>query len=186
MKRLALCAAAWLFVSGGALAAGPLPATGTVETLFTPWDDAEGALLRVLQEARKTLHVQAYLLTSRVLARALMDARARGVAVEILTDREMLKNGESSQIPRLAEAGIPVRLEVRFAAAHNKILLVDAEEADPTVVTGSYNFTWSAQARNAENLLILRGDKALARAYLNNWRRHSGEALPYPEGMSAP
>ncbi len=185
MKNLALFAAAWL-CGAGALAAGPMPATGTVEVVFTPWDDAEGAVLRAINDSRKTIHVQAYLFTSRPLAKALIEARQRGVAVEILTDREMLAKGDNSQIPQLAEAGIPVRLEVRYAAAHNKILLIDAGESDSAVVTGSYNFTWSAQARNAENLLILRGNPALSAAYLKNWRRHHDEALPYPERLSAP
>ncbi|MEK7736576.1 MAG: phospholipase D-like domain-containing protein, partial [Pseudomonadota bacterium] len=76
---------------------------------------------------------------------------------------------------------IPVWLEVRYAAAHNKILLIDPGEATSTVITGSYNFTFSAQARNAENLLILRGNPRLARAYLDNWRRHRGEALAYQQ-----
>ncbi len=185
MKKRTLFAAAWL-CAAGALAAGPMPAVGTVEVAFTPWDDAEGAVLRAIKASRKTIYVQAYLLTSRSLAKALIEARQRGVAVEILTDREMLAKGDNSQIPQLAEAGIPVRLEVRYAAAHNKILLIDPEESDSAVITGSYNFTWSAQARNAENLLIMRDNPALAAAYLKNWRRHHDEALPYPEGLSTP
>jgi phosphatidylserine/phosphatidylglycerophosphate/cardiolipin synthase-like enzyme len=58
-------------------------------------------------------------------------------------------------------------------------MLIDAEGAEPVVITGSYNFTFSAQARNAENLLILRGDAALARIYLDNWRRHRQDAVAY-------
>jgi phosphatidylserine/phosphatidylglycerophosphate/cardiolipin synthase-like enzyme len=49
------------------------------------------------------------------------------------------------------------------------------------VITGSYNFTWSAQARNAENLLILRDNPALAETYLKNWQRHRRDAEPYGE-----
>lgn len=185
MKRLAAIAVA-AFLSASAPAAGPMAATGTVEAVFTPWDDAEGAVIRALGEARKVIHVQAYLLTSRALSRALIDAKNRGVAVQVLADREMTRTGENSLIPALAAAGIPVRLEVRYAAAHNKIMLIDPEEELPVVITGSYNYTWSAQARNAENLLIMRGNKALATAYLDNWRRHREEALPYPEGVSEP
>jgi phosphatidylserine/phosphatidylglycerophosphate/cardiolipin synthase-like enzyme len=162
--------------------AEPLPAKGSVEVLFTPWDDAEGSLLRVLGEARKAIYVQAFLLTSRTLGRALIDAHRRGVAVAVLADREMVANGDNSQIPKLAEAGIPVGLEVRYQSAHNKIVLIDPEEAHPIVVTGSYNFTFSAQARNAENLLILRGNPPLAQVYLANWRRHRGDAVAYAEG----
>jgi phosphatidylserine/phosphatidylglycerophosphate/cardiolipin synthase-like enzyme len=169
-----------------ALAPAPaeeLPATGTVEVLFTPGDDAEGALLRVVRGARHTIRVQAFLLTSKPLARALMEAHGRGVKVEVLTDREMVAKGEGSQIPQLHGMGIPIGLEVRYAAAHNKILLVDAEGNDPVVATGSFNYTFSAQARNAENLIILRGNQPLADAYLANWRRHRDQSVPYPQGL---
>lgn len=158
-----------------------VPATGTVEVLFTPWDDAEGALLREIDHARKSLHVQAYLVTSRNIARAITMAHERGVRVALLADREMMVRNDNSLVPQLHEAGIAVRLETRYAAAHNKILLIDAEGGNPVVITGSYNFSFSAQARNAENLLILRGNPALARAYLKNWQRHHDEALPYDE-----
>ncbi|MFA7269296.1 MAG: phospholipase D family protein [Sterolibacterium sp.] len=179
-KFAALLLSLLLSISTGARE--PIPAVGTIEYAFTPWDDAEGAILHALHEARHAIYVQAYLLTSRTLARALIDARQRGVAVEVLADREMGK-GENSQLPQLAAARIPVWLEVDYVAAHNKILLIDPVEATNTVITGSYNFTWSAQARNAENLLILRGNPKLARAYLDNWQRHRSKALPYPQGL---
>jgi len=168
--------AALLFCAAVGAGATALPATGTIEALFTPWDDAEGAIVRVVGEARQSIHVQAYLLTSRSIARALTDAKARGVAVEILADREMLEKSDKSLLPQLLEGGIPVWLETRYAAAHNKVMLIDAAHADAVVITGSYNFSWSAQARNAENLLILRGNPALVRRYLDNWRRHRDDA----------
>jgi phosphatidylserine/phosphatidylglycerophosphate/cardiolipin synthase-like enzyme len=173
MKRLLAALLLCWTVGAGATA---LPATGTVEVLFTPWDDAEGAIVRTLGEAKKSIHVQAYLLTSRSIARALLEARTRGVAVEVLADREMVSKGDKSLIPALAAEGIPVWLETRYAIAHNKVLLIDAAGGHGVVITGSYNFTWSAQARNAENLLILRDNPALVRRYLDNWQRHRGDA----------
>jgi phosphatidylserine/phosphatidylglycerophosphate/cardiolipin synthase-like enzyme len=171
---------AWLPLAAAAV---EVPAAGTMEVLFTPWDDAEGALLREINAAKKQLRVQAYLVTSRNIARALTAAHERGVKVEVLADREMVAKGSNSLVPQLHAAGIAVRLETRYAAAHNKILLIDAEGDTPVVITGSYNFSFSAQARNAENVLILRGNRALARAYLDNWRRHRDEALPYAEAL---
>jgi phosphatidylserine/phosphatidylglycerophosphate/cardiolipin synthase-like enzyme len=170
------CFAALLCCLSLGVAAATVPASGTVEVLFTPWDDAEGAIVRTLGEARRTIHVQAFLLTSRSIARALQEARARGVAVEILADREMVSKGDNSLVPKLAAEGIPVWLETRYASAHNKVLLIDVAGGGGIVITGSYNFTWSAQARNAENLLILRGNPELARRYLDNWQRHRDEA----------
>ncbi|WP_202634192.1 phospholipase D family protein [Rugosibacter aromaticivorans] len=154
-------------------------ATGSVEALFTPWDDAEGAIIRALAEAQQSIHVQAYLLTSRSISQALIAAKARGVTVAILADREMVENGKNSQVPTLAAADIPIRLETRYAIAHNKIILIDASTPHGILITGSYNFTWSAQARNAENLLILRDNPALLQRYLNNWQRHHAEAQPF-------
>ena len=173
MKHLLVALLLCLTVAAGA---APLPATGTVEVLFTPWDDAEGAIIRALGKARESIHVQAYLLTSRSIARALQEAKARGVSVEIVADREMLDKSDKSLLPQLREGGIPVWLETRYGNAHNKVLLVDAGGDQGIVITGSYNFTWSAQARNAENLLILRGNPALAQRYLDNWRRHRDDA----------
>jgi phosphatidylserine/phosphatidylglycerophosphate/cardiolipin synthase-like enzyme len=40
-----------------------------------------------------------------------------------------------------------------------------------TVETGSFNYTGSANKRNAENALVLRGVPDLAEAYLKEWRR---------------
>jgi phosphatidylserine/phosphatidylglycerophosphate/cardiolipin synthase-like enzyme len=181
MRLLRLLVLACTLLSAPGIAT-ELPAAGTLEVLFTPWDDAEGALLREIGRAKRTLHVQAYLLTSRNIARALSDAHGHGIHVELLADREMVAKGENSLVPQLAATGVVVHLETRYAIAHNKIMLIDAEEAHPVVVTGSYNFTYSAQARNAENLLILRGNRALALAYLANWRRHRDEAEPYAGG----
>jgi len=191
LSRLGATLAAVLLLLGPPAAAfdsrpGTLHAAqGTVEVLFSPHDDAQAAMLRVLRAARHSVHVQAFLFTSRTLAAALIEARARGVSVEVLADREQTLHGANSQIPLLAEAGIPVALEVRYAAAHNKIMLVDAAQAGGAVITGSYNFTYSARTRNAENVVILRGNPPVLRAYLDNWKRHRAEALPYAEARLA-
>jgi phosphatidylserine/phosphatidylglycerophosphate/cardiolipin synthase-like enzyme len=163
--------------------AGPMPARGTVEVLFTPWDDAEGALLKVIGRARHSIHVQAFVFSSRSLGRALGEARDRGVRVEMLADLEQVRKNERSLIHALHDSGIPIWLELRYASAHNKVMLIDAEDTEPVVVTGSYNYTFSAQARNAENLLIMRANAPLARAYLDNWRRHQADAVPYSEAF---
>ena len=81
-------------------------------------------------------------------------------------------------MPRLLEAGVPVALETRFAAAHNKVLIADAAGPGCAVVTGSYNFTWSAKNKNAENMLVLRDNCALTQLYLDNWERHRERATP--------
>ena len=167
-----LAVLASLLMSGAAIA-------HEVRALFSPWDDIEGALVEILSTARNELRVQAYLLTSRPLTRALLAARQRGVDVQVLADAEMARRAGSESLQQLADAGVPVWIETRYAAAHNKVILIDSAQERPVLVTGSYNFTWSAQARNAENVLVITGDAGLARRYADNWQRHRDEASAY-------
>jgi len=158
-----------------------MPARGTVQVAFTPWDNAEGMIVEGIRRARQQILVQAFSFTSRTLANALIAAKRRGVDVRVMADREQTFGGEASRIPDLAAAGIPVALEVRYQSAHNKVMIVDAGTAEAAVITGSYNWTYAAQAKNAENVLLLRDSAEVANAYAENWRRHYAESLPYAE-----
>ena len=179
MSRLAtalllLC----LALPPGPCEARRLPASGSVEALFSPWDDTEAALIGVIAAARSSVLVQAYIFTSKPIARALIGAHQRGLRVEVLADAKMHQRPKGNVLPRLIRAGIPVAVETRYAAAHNKVLIIDADGEQPVVVTGSYNFTWSARHRNAENVMIVRDNAALAESYARNWARHRNEAHP--------
>jgi phosphatidylserine/phosphatidylglycerophosphate/cardiolipin synthase-like enzyme len=39
-------------------------------------------------------------------------------------------------------------------------------------ITGSFNFTKSAEDKNAENLLVIK-DKGIAMKYTENWKEHA-------------
>lgn len=161
-------------------------ARASLQVKFSPWDDVEGEVIALLGAARHEVLVQAYSLTSRGIAAALIVAHQRGVSVRLLADREQTMSGESSRIPDLVAAGIEVRIETRYAAAHNKVMVIDGNSPDSVVLAGSYNWTWSAQNRNAENLLIIRRNKSLASSYAANWRRHAEDAVPYSQIRSGP
>lgn len=180
--RVLLTGAALLAVSAlsgpAAHASQRFPAQGEIEVAFAPRDDTEKVLIELIRSARKSLKVQAYVFTSRKIADAMVAAHRRGVKVEVLADAHMNRRDKGNAIPRLLAGGVPVAFETRYSAAHNKVLVVDAEGPGCAVLTGSYNFTWSADNRNAENMLIVRDHCALARAYRDNWQRHRAEATP--------
>ena len=75
---------------------------------------------------------------------------------------------------------------IGFAIVHSKVLVVDPFSAQPTVVTGSHNFSETASGENDENFLVIRGDRALAEAYVVNiysaWRHYRArvaQGLPW-------
>ena len=180
MRRLAAIAivSAMLSVSSTD-AADAVAAQGTVQAAFAPWDNIEQLITDAIVAADKQILVQAYLLTSKKIAAALIAARHRHVDVRVLIDAEQLTKVASTVAPELASAGIPVWIETKYQNAHNKIIVIDADTPDATVITGSYNFTWTAQHRNAENVLIVRKNPVLASHYVLNWERHRQEAVPY-------
>ena len=149
----------------------PHAASGTLQYAFTSEHHADEMIIAAIDAAREQVLVQAYNFTHRRIADALKRAKSRGVEVVVLADYEQTR--ASPDILRdVARAGVPVLMDAQHAAAHNKIIVIDTGHADCAVVTGSFNFTYAAQHRNAENALILRGDAPLCEAYFNNWRRH--------------
>src|SRR6266571_1510413 len=121
------------------------------QVCFTPGDDCTKAIVTTLERAQRSVLVQAYTFTSASIAKALVDAHARGVKVEVLLDKTN-RSERYSSADFLGHAGIPVRIDAAHAIAHNKIMVIDGA----TVITGSFNFTKAAQARNAENVLLIR------------------------------
>jgi len=152
-----------------------MPAAGTIQLAFTPEDNATALIVQALREAKKSVRVQAFSFTSNEIAFALIEAKRRGIDVQVLADGEQTFKLDNSRIPLLAQSGVPVWLDEQHSSAHNKVMVVDSA----TVITGSMNFTYAGQFKNAENLLILRGNPPLAEAYATNWQRHKQHARPY-------
>ena len=178
LHRLDVPLLALALIAAPVAASEVFPAHGSVELAFAPADKPEKLLLEVIGAARSTLHVHAYVFTSKPVAKALIAAHGRGVRVEVLADARMNARERGNAIPLLLEAGVPVAFETAYAAAHNKVIVADADGPDCAVLTGSYNFTWSAANRNAENVIVLWGNCAVAQAYRTNWQRHRAEATP--------
>lgn len=133
---------------------------------FTPGDQCADDLIARIDAAKLSIRVQAYSFTSKDIADALIRARSRGVDVIAILDKSQTRE-RYSMIDEMKDGGILVYIDDCCAIAHNKVMIID----ERIVVTGSYNFTKSAEVRNAENMLII-DDPTLAARYLDNWQKH--------------
>ena len=116
-----------------------------------------------MDKAKKSLLIQAYSFTSVPIAKAMIDAKKRGVDVKVILDKsQFLQKYSSAKF--LMNQEIPIWKEDKVAIAHNKIMIID----DMITITGSFNFTKAAQERNAENVLIIE-DPLLTKKYTENW-----------------
>jgi phosphatidylserine/phosphatidylglycerophosphate/cardiolipin synthase-like enzyme len=168
--------AAAVIIAGAALTSPALSRDNQVvveQVCFTPGQDCEGVVVATIRAAQREILVQAYSFTSPEISKALIDAHRRGVTVKVVLDKSQ-RSEKYSSADFLANQGISVVIDARHAIAHNKVMVLD----NIRVISGSYNYTRSAQERNAENLMVLR-DAGLAKMYAENWRVHAEHSEAY-------
>lgn len=151
-------------------------AAGSTYTLcFVPdGPSCQDMIVDAIHRTRTRLLIQAYSFTSAPIAKAVTEAHQRGVDVRVIVDKSQASERYTSAT-FLKNAGIPVVIDTKPAIAHNKVMVFD----DQAVFTGSFNFTKSAQERNAENGMLIRGDSAVVKAYTDNWRTRFEKSSAY-------
>lgn len=143
-----------------------------IEVYFSPDDDVEDRIDEVLRAATKSIAFMVYSFTSDILSETML-ARARaGVEVRGVIERDQASN-PGSDYERLRQAGLDVRLDSNPCNMHHKVIIID----DSIVITGSYNFSRSAEEHNDENVLILYDVRA-SEEYLLEFKRIFENAIP--------
>jgi len=144
---------------------GPAP----LEVVFSPGDDCLNRIRSLIDGARSSVDVCVFTLTDDRIAGPLLRAHGRGVKVRILTDDDKSED-LGSDVARLAEQGVPVRMDRSPCHMHHKFAVFDRQ----TVLTGSYNWTRAAARENEENIVVLgdpRAVKAFSVEFEDLWRR---------------
>ncbi len=134
---------------------------------FSPKGGSTEALVHELKKARHEILVLAYSFSSKPIAQALIDAKKRGVHVDIVLDRSNEQEAYSD-LSLFQEQGLAPLIDAHHAIAHNKMMVIDKR----TLITGSFNFTHQAEAENAENMLVIKGHPELIRLYRQNFSAH--------------
>lgn len=144
------------------------------QVCFTPGGKCISMIVNLIKQAKQSIYMQAYSFDSYKIIDALTSAKERGVDVNIILDKSNLNSQYNKAIKRLAAENIKLWIDTVDGIAHNKVIIVDGK----TVETGSFNYTYTAQKYNAENVLIIH-DQALAQAYINNWLTRQNHSYVY-------
>ena len=152
------------------LSAAPLAAEMVVQACFSPAGKCSSLIIREIQQAKKELLVAVYAFTSDELAAAVVQAKKRGLAVQVVIDRDFDAGNERSKGKFLEAQKVPVRriaaikstpVEKEAGLMHQKFAVLDRN----AIFTGSYNWTHAAERFNDENLLFFRDAGPLAEEY---------------------
>jgi phosphatidylserine/phosphatidylglycerophosphate/cardiolipin synthase-like enzyme len=134
-----------------------------ITVYFSPSPEPEKAIIQRLQSAQQSVHVALYQLTDPEIAQALQETFHRALEIQILLDDDPSRGSKGCL---LLGAGIPVKEFADSGIMHHKFAVIDGA----LVITGSYNWTTSAQTRNEENLLVIESAE-LAQAFLGEFQR---------------
>jgi len=132
---------------------------------FSPHQDCAAKLRELFDAAEISAEVCVFTITDDSIVRAVLAAKRRGVAVRIISDDEKALD-RGSDIYRLMDAGVPVRLDSGEDHMHHKFVVFDRR----LLVTGSYNWTRGAAERNFENI-ALTDDKRLVGLFRDEFER---------------
>ena len=116
---------------------------------FSPGDTCLRRLRDLMRGCKATLDICVFTIADDRLTDAILDCHARGVQVRVVSDNDK-QHDSGSDIARLRDRGVPVRLDDAPYHMHHKFALVDG----CVLANGSFNWTRSATEKNDENLVV--------------------------------
>jgi phosphatidylserine/phosphatidylglycerophosphate/cardiolipin synthase-like enzyme/DNA/RNA endonuclease YhcR with UshA esterase domain len=129
-----------------------------VECYFSPSDGANSRIISAILSASGNADAAVYIITRTDIANAIQDRVDAGVEVNVIINSE----SDLNSYPAVKE--VLLGLGTHFTSdkyttglEHNKYILIDRKNSssDPLVLTGSHNWSSSAETRNDENTLIV-------------------------------
>jgi phosphatidylserine/phosphatidylglycerophosphate/cardiolipin synthase-like enzyme len=148
----------------------------SVEPHFSPEEEIAPIIVKLIDGSQHTLDIAAFAFTHPDIAAAIIRAHQRGVQVRMVMDLTNEKE-KNSLAPELIKAGIPLRVRHKRGFQHSKYLIIDQS----IVVTGSFNFTNSADERNSENVVVIREEPKVEAAFAADYQTLIAASVPRNE-----
>jgi phosphatidylserine/phosphatidylglycerophosphate/cardiolipin synthase-like enzyme len=143
-----------------------------IETCFSPEDGCTAKLERAINSAKESIYFLAFSFTSDELADALIDCSKRGLAVQGVMETDQALSNRGTDYNRFINDGLDIRLDGNPDQMHHKVIIIDQK----IVATGSFNFTYSAETANDENILFYH-DPEVAKIFLEEYQRVFNRAV---------
>ncbi|MBE3594786.1 MAG: hypothetical protein IMX04_07080 [Candidatus Carbobacillus altaicus] len=167
------------YVYGSRQAPPRLQAAPPPEAVLFPrlGDDPAAELLKLIREARESIDVAVFTFTHPDILEALIEAKARGVRVRVMSDaRQTRASFQGPKLSKLVEKGIFVMVNRHDGVMHLKLLVVDHAVA----AFGSFNFTVAAGEKNDEVMVITRAPETV-RAIESTFERMARDRNRYEQ-----
>ncbi len=123
-----------------------------VEIYFAPDDNVANRIIELIENAQESINFLAYSFTADDIGTAIRKRAQSGIQVAGVMEAGQVASNQGSEYEAFRQAGLDVRLDGnQTGLMHHKVIIIDQN----VVITGSYNFSASAEERNDENVVIL-------------------------------
>ncbi|MDD5530076.1 MAG: phospholipase D family protein [bacterium] len=144
---------------------------------FSPHGGCKNSVIDEIKNAKTEILIAMYYFTDNDITNAVCESKKRGVNIRVVLDKSQ-KTGKYNKSIRLVENDIPVRYDTRDGLMHDKFAVID----DTVLVTGSFNWTKSADEKNRENIMIIKNPE-VAKIFRNEFEEIWGASIDAEKGQ---
>jgi hypothetical protein len=132
------------------------------------FDNIRQTILEELDTATDKIVVAVYWFTNQTLFQKLMSKVADGLKVELIIHNDYINNRETGlNFQSFIDCGGEFYFSDTFNPMHNKFCVID----EKTLINGSYNWTYYAEDRNRENILLIKKENETVEAFSREFER---------------
>ncbi len=126
----------------------------------------EDKIVNYINNSKKEILLAAYNLSSKKIINSIINVYKKGIKIKILLDGKIFKK-KKYILKKIIDLNIPIKINLNYNIMHNKFLIIDTK----SVETGSYNYTFSANNFNAENIVYFNCMPNIANKYRKEFFR---------------
>ena len=125
-------------------------------------------LLQVLSQSKQDISIAVYWFTNQELFDCLLTQLKRNINIKLIIHNDFINNRESGlEFQQLIDSGCEFYFSDNDNPMHNKFCIIDGE----VLVNGSYNWTYYAEEKNRENIIIIKNEKEVIDSFVNEFNR---------------
>jgi hypothetical protein len=132
------------------------------------FDNIRQEIINEIEFASESIIVAVYWFTNEELFLKLLSKVDNGVKVELIIHNDYINIRESGlDFQKFIDKGGHFYFSCTNNPMHNKFCVID----NKTLINGSYNWTYYAEDRNRENILILKDEEETTKAFISEFNR---------------
>jgi hypothetical protein len=132
------------------------------------FDNIRQQIISALEKASERIIVAVYWFTNEELFEKLIQKIEKGCRVELIIHNDFINNRNAGlNFQKFVDKGGEFYFSDGYNPMHNKFCVIDNQ----ILINGSYNWTYYAESKNRENVLIIEEEKETIKAFISEFER---------------